>query len=273
MLASGVFAGEFTLDYALSRTDAEGRRFGEELDRIGYAGPEPCGAHPLAAYFEAHIEQGPILEQTHTTIGVVTGVQGLRWYDVMVVGQDAHAGSTPMETRSDALRGAASLVETVNQIALTHAPHGRGTVGFIQVSPNSRNTIPGHVKFSVDLRHPDPAALAAMDADLIAAGQRLTSATGLQVTVEAVSYSPPVQFNPVCVTAVETAAAAFGYTYRRMISGAGHDACYINQVAPTAMIFVPCADGISHSEAESAQPNDLTAGANVLLHAVLQLAA
>lgn len=271
MLCSGVFAGEFSLDYALNRRDAAGLHFGDELARIGYAGDLPVGEHPFAAFFEAHIEQGPILEATNTAVGVVTAAQGFRWYDVTVTGQDAHSGSTPMTTRHDALLVTARIVELVNQIALAYAPDGRGTVGFVQVSPNSRNTIPGQVAFTIDFRHPQHDTLVAMEAQLAAECNNLAAQMGVEIAVDHISYSPPVRFNKACINAVEQACQTVGISYRKMISGAGHDACYISQVAPTSMIFVPCANGISHNEAESATPEDLTAGCNVLLQAVLSM--
>ena len=272
MLASGVFAAVFDLAYALGRADIDGKRFGDELERIGYAGSIPCGGQPYAAFFEAHIEQGPVLEQEALTVGVVTGVQGFRWYDVAVAGQDAHAGSTPMIGRRDALLGSAHLIAAANRIALSHAPDGRGTVGQVQVIPNSRNTIPGQVTFTIDFRHPDAAVLAAMDAAIRAEGSRLADEIGLTVVIDEVSYSPPVIFAETCVSAVERACQRLDYPHRRLISGAGHDACYLSLVAPTSMIFVPCAGGISHNEAESAEPADLAAGCNVLLQALLQFA-
>ena len=269
MLASGVFGGEFELDYALNRTDADGFRFGDELERIGYAGDVPVGNHPFTAFFEAHIEQGPVLEATNTAIGVVTGVQGFRWYDITVSGQDAHSGSTPMLNRRDALLGSADIIKAVNQIALAHAPDGRGTVGFVRVTPNSRNTIPGQVDFTVDFRHPSHEVLVDMEQRLHAECNQLAAQTGLNIKIDHISYSPPVQFDAQCIDAAQNACELLGYTYRKMISGAGHDACYISLVAPTSMVFIPCAGGISHSESESAKPEDLTAGGNVLLHAVL----
>jgi N-carbamoyl-L-amino-acid hydrolase len=272
MLASAVFAGVFELDYALSRTDLAGKRVGEELARIGYAGEVPCGNHSFTAFFEAHIEQGPILEQEQKQIGVVTAVQGFRWYDVKITGQDAHAGSTPMRGRRDALLAAAQLIQAVNKLALEYAPDGRGTVGQLQVSPDSRNTIPGQVNLTIDMRHPDAAVLTAMEEALQVIGEGITTEMGVTVQVELVSYSPPVVFDEGCITAVQTACQSLGLSHRRIISGAGHDACYISRLAPTSMIFVPCAGGISHNEAESAKPEDLAAGANVLLQAMLHFA-
>jgi N-carbamoyl-L-amino-acid hydrolase len=212
------------------------------------------------------------LEQEQKQIGVVTAVQGFRWYDVKITGQDAHAGSTPMSGRRDALLAAAQLIQAVNKLALEYAPDGRGTVGQLQVTPNSRNTIPGRVDLTIDMRHPEAAVLTAMDEAIHALGKRITTETGVTVQVELVSYSPPVVFDEGCITAVQTACQSLRLSHRRMISGAGHDACYISRIAPTSMIFVPCAGGISHNEAESAQPEDLAAGANVLLQAMLHFA-
>ena len=269
MMASGVFGGHIALEHALSRVDLDGKRVDEELARIGYAGELPCGEHPLAAFFEAHIEQGPILEREGLQVGVVTAVQGFRWYDVTIMGQDAHAGSTPMVGRRDAFLGAARLAQVANEVALAHAPDGRGTVGQVQVSPNSRNTIPGQVNLTLDMRHPSAAVLLEMETALRAASKAITTEMGLAVQMEQVAYSPPVQFDEGCITAVQRACERLGVSHRQMISGAGHDACYVSRVAPTSMIFVPCADGISHNEAESAASEDLEAGANVLLQAML----
>ena len=269
MLASGVFAGVYTSEYAMSRTDRDGRTFGAELARIGYAGDVACGGHALEAFFEAHIEQGPILEAEGKTIGVVTGVQGLYWFDVTVTGQDSHAGSTPMERRRDALLGAARMVAAVHDIALEQAPQGRATVGELYVSPGSRNTIPGMVRFGVDIRHPDAAALKTMGERLSEQCTAIGARAGLEVSVERIDYTPPVSFDGDCIDAVESACERLHYPHRRMQSGAGHDACFVSMVAPTSMIFVPCADGLSHNELESAQPDDLAAGGNVLLHALL----
>ena len=268
MMGSGVFAGVFPLEYALARTDIEGKSVGDELKRIGYAGGAPIGT-PVGAYFEAHIEQGPILEDTKNTIGVVMGALGQRWYDVTVTGMNAHAGPTPMPLRKDALLAAAQLVVEVNRIAHAQAPHGRGTVGFMQVAPNSRNVVPGEVKFSVDFRHPTDDGLRAMEQALRAACERVGTECNVQVRAEEVVYFPPCHFDPACVAAVRSGAQAFGLPHLEIVSGAGHDAVYVARVAPAAMIFVPCKDGISHNEIEDATPADLAAGANVLLHAML----
>jgi beta-ureidopropionase / N-carbamoyl-L-amino-acid hydrolase len=273
MVASGVFAGVFTLDYGLSRADVDGRTVGEELQRIGYAGDVPCGGRPVHAAFELHIEQGPILEAENITIGVVNAAQGQRWYEVVLTGQESHAGPTPMPRRRDALLGASRVVQLVNRIGLDHAPYACATVGMMQVHPNSRNVIPGRVFFTVDLRHPEDAVLAQMDAELRAGIAAIVGETKLEATkLEQIFYYKPVQFDADCVASVRAAAQRFGYSHRDMVSGAGHDACYLAQVAPTSMVFVPCVDGISHNEIEDATPEWIEAGANVLLHAMLERA-
>ena len=272
MIASGVFGGAFDLDFGLACADADGKTIGEELARIGYAGEAPCGGRPIAANFEAHIEQGPILENQAKTIGVVTDVQGIRWYDVTVTGVDAHAGPTPMEVRRDALVGAARMVGAINGVGLAHLPNACATVGVLEVSPASRNTIPGEVRFTADIRHPDAATVARMDAELRAACERIAGEIGLGVAIEEIWYSPPVAFDPGCVGAVRDAAQRLGHGHRDMVSGAGHDSVYVARVAPTGMIFVPCAGGLSHNEEESAEASDLAAGCSVLLHAMLDRA-
>jgi len=274
MVGSGVFAGVFDLAEGLARPDNfTGVTLGAELERIGFAGPEPVGGRPVAAYFEAHIEQGPILEAAEKPIGVVTGAQGQRWYDeITVTGQEAHAGPTPMPRRRDALVSAARIIDAVNRIGHAHAPYACATVGFVQVSPNSRNTIPGRVFFTVDFRHPQDAVLTAMDQELREACEAAAAPSGLEVEVKDFWYFPPTPFDSELVVAVRGAAVAQGYPHQDIVSGAGHDAVYMARVAPTAMIFVPCVDGISHNEIEDAKPEDLTAGCNVLLNAVLERA-
>ena len=269
MLCSGVFAGVFDRAYADSRADREGATFGAELERIGYRGSEACGARRLGAHFELHIEQGPILEAEQATIGIVTGVQGMRWYEVTVTGAESHAGSTPMPLRHDALFAAARMIAAVHATALAHAPDAVGTVGLIESRPNSRNVIPGSVFFSVDLRHPEDAVVAAMEGTLREEIDQIASEGRVHAAVERVWDSPAVRFDPDCIAAVERAAETLGHPARRIVSGAGHDSAYIARVAPTAMVFVPCAGGLSHNEAESAEPAHVAAGANVLLRAVL----
>jgi N-carbamoyl-L-amino-acid hydrolase len=268
MLTSGAFAGVFTQDYAYSRTDRDGVRFDTALDGIGARGTAPLG-HGLSAHFELHIEQGPILEEEGKTIGVVSGVQSIRWYEATLTGSDSHAGATPMRLRRDALLGAARIIEAVNRLARAYAPDAVGTVGLIESRPNSRNVVPGEVFFTIDLRHPDDATLALMDAALRDAVAEIATADGLGLEFAQTWESPAVHFDAACRERVRHAAGIFGYACRDIVSGAGHDSAYIARVAPTAMIFVPCAGGLSHNEAESATQADVAAGANVLLHAVL----
>ena len=269
MGGSGAFAGVFPVAHLLEQRDVDGIAFGDALQRIGYAGDTPVGGRALDAYFEAHIEQGPILEREDKTIGVVTGALGQRWYDCVWTGQDSHAGPTPMETRRDALRGAARFVEAVNAVALRYAPTGRATVGYMQVSPNSRNVVPGRVAMTVDVRHPEDPALASMDRDLREAADTIAADLALACELRQVDQFPASRFDAGCVAAVRGAAQALGFSNRDIVSGAAHDAIYVGRVAPAAMIFVPCKDGISHNEIEDARPDHLEAGANVLLHAML----
>jgi N-carbamoyl-L-amino-acid hydrolase len=274
MVGSGVFAGVFDLAAAQATPDnnAPGITLGGELERIGFAGPEPVGGRAVGAYFEAHIEQGPILEAAGLPVGIVTGAQGQRWYEITVTGQEAHAGPTPMPRRRDALVGAARMIDAVNRIGHAHAPYACATVGSLTVSPNSRNTIPGRVFFTVDFRHPDDAVLTAMDTELRAACAEAAATQNLDAEVAEFWYFPPTPFDPRLVAAVREAAAAQGYGHQDIVSGAGHDAVYVARVAPTAMIFVPCVGGISHNEIEDAKPEDLTAGCNVLFNAMLEAA-
>ena len=272
MIASGVYAGLFDKEYAWSRSDSEGNTIGDELRRIGYFGDRPCGEHPIGALLEAHIEQGPILERERNQIGVVVGGQGQRWYDLTVRGQDSHAGSTPMTGRRDALVAAAEIVSMVQALAHERAPDAVATVGEMDVRPNSRNTIPGEVFITIDIRNPDAGTLAEMAAELDSRVAGIGAKHGVECTLEEIWEKPPVKFDPACIAAVEAASGTLGYSHQRIVSGAGHDACQVCLVAPTSMIFVPCAGGLSHNEAESAEPGDLEAGCNVLLHAILALA-
>ncbi|QPF73406.1 Zn-dependent hydrolase [Roseateles sp. DAIF2] len=272
MMGSGVFAKAFTLEHAYAAKDTEGKSVREELERIGYIGPEEPGEHPIGSYFETHIEQGPVLEDHDKTIGVVTGVLGIRWYDCTVTGMEAHAGPTPMALRKDALQVASTLMQEVVACAHRHPPHGRGTVGMVQVHPNSRNVIPGRVKFSIDLRNASDALCDAMDADIRGVAARLSEQTGLAIEIQPVSAYPAQPFHPDCVAAVAKSAEALGYSNMPAVSGAGHDAVYMARLAPAGMIFIPCKDGISHNEIEDAKPEHITAGCNVLLHAMLERA-
>jgi beta-ureidopropionase / N-carbamoyl-L-amino-acid hydrolase len=272
MMGSGVFAKVFTLEHAYAATDTEGKTVKDELTRIGYVGPQEPGDHPIGTYFEAHIEQGPVLEDNNKTIGVVQGVLGIRWFDCTVTGMEAHAGPTPMALRKDAMQVSAQLMQEVVAVALRHAPHGRGTVGMVQVHPNSRNVIPGRVKFSIDLRNSTDALVDQMATELKAYAEQLSKKTGLAVKIELVSSYPAQAFHPECMSAVERAAKKLGYSHMPAVSGAGHDAVYMARLAPTGMIFIPCKDGISHNEIEYASPEHITAGCNVLLHAMLERA-
>jgi N-carbamoyl-L-amino-acid hydrolase len=272
MMGSGVFAKAFTLDHAYAATDTQGKSVKDELARIGYIGDQEPGDHPIGAYFETHIEQGPVLEDNNKTIGVVSAVLGIKWYDCTVTGMEAHAGPTPMGLRKDALQVATRMMQEVVAIANRHAPHGRGTVGMVQVHPNSRNVIPGRVKFSMDLRNSTDALVDQMDAEIRAYGEKLSKETGLPIQIDLVSHYPAQPFHAECVAAVGRAAEQLGYSNMPAVSGAGHDAVYMARLAPAGMIFIPCKDGISHNEIEDARPDHITAGANVLLHAMLERA-
>lgn len=272
MMGSGVFAGAFTLEHAYAARDADGQSVRDELARIGYLGEEVPGAHPIGAYFEAHIEQGPVLEDAGVTIGVVEGVLAIRWFDCTVEGMEAHAGPTPMALRRDALQPATRLMQEVVASALRHGPHGRGTVGMVQVHPNSRNVIPGRVKFSIDLRNASDALVEAQAAEVKALAERLAVEYGMAIRIEEVSNYPAQRFDPACVRSVAAAAERLGYSHMPAVSGAGHDAVYAARLAPTGMIFIPCKDGISHNEVEDAQPAHLEAGCNVLLQVMLERA-
>ena len=274
MMGSGVFAGAFTLEHAYAAKDVDGKSVKDELARIGYIGPEVPGQHPIGCYFETHIEQGPVLEDNAKTIGVVTGVLGIRWYDCVVTGMEAHAGPTPMHLRKDALQVATKLMQEVVACAHRHpqadgSNHGRGTVGMVQVHPNSRNVIPGRVKFSIDLRNATDALCDAMDADIRAVAAKLAAESGLAIEITPVSNYPAQPFHPEMVSAVQAAADRLGYSNMPAVSGAGHDAVYMARLCPAGMIFIPCKDGISHNEIESATPEHLEAGCNVLLQAML----
>ncbi len=272
MMGSGVFANIFSLEHAYAATDIEGKTVRDELEKIGYIGTETPGDHPIGAYFESHIEQGPILEDEGITIGVVQAVLGIRWYDCVVTGMEAHAGPTPMALRKDAMQVAAKVMQEVVAIAHRFGPHGRGTVGMVQVFPNSRNVIPGQVKFSIDFRNMTDALVDEMDAAIRAFAKQTEAETGLTIAIQLVSDYPAVPFHPDCKDAVRRAADKLGYSNMDIVSGAGHDAVYMAGLAPTGMIFIPCKDGISHNEIEDTLPEQVTAGANVLLHAMLERA-
>lgn len=272
MLASGVFAGIHTQDYAYGRTDPDGKRFGDELARIGWVGDEVVGARKMHAMLELHIEQGPILEAEGKTIGVVTHGQGLWWLEITLTGKDAHTGSTPMGMRVNAGLGAARITERVHQIAMSHLPNAVGAVGQLFHHPNSRNVIPGRTVFTVDIRSPDQAKLDAMRAEVERAAHAVAAELGLGIGIEPVGHFDPVTFDPSLVKVVRAQAEKLGYAHMDIVSGAGHDACWINRVAPTVMIMCPCVDGLSHNEAEEISPDWAAAGTDVLLHSVLEVA-
>jgi len=272
MVASGVFAGMHALEWAYDREDADGKRLGDELERIGWLGDEEVGARKMHAFFELHIEQGPILEAENKDIGVVTHGQGLCWLQITLTGKESHTGSTPMPLRVNAGLGMARITQLVDEIAWSKKPLGVGAVGHCDVYPNSRNIIPGKVVFTIDFRHPDKDVIADMVAQLREGAQKIADDIGLGMEVEQVGAFDPVTFDETCVTAVRNAAERLGYSHRDLVSGAGHDACWINRSAPTAMVMCPCVDGLSHNEAEDISLEWATAGANVLFHAVVDTA-
>jgi N-carbamoyl-L-amino-acid hydrolase len=269
MLCSGVYAGVFTPEFAYSREDRNGIKLGDELERIGYKGKAKAGDIKFQAMFELHIEQGPILEAENKMIGVVTGVQGMRWYEVTVKGQESHTGATPMGLRKNALLGAARMIEAIHQAGMRHLP-GVASVGLIENKPNSRNVVPGEVFFTVDLRHPDETVLDRMEKEYQEALPKIAADLKLELEEKRIWKSPAVRFTPELIDCVRAGAKQAGFSTREMASGAGHDAAYIARVAPTTMIFVPCLGGISHNEAESSTLEECGAGAQVLLNAVLE---
>ncbi len=272
MLASGVYAGVHELDWAYGRKDAEGKTFGDELERIGWMGEEAPGERKMKAMFELHIEQGPILEAEGKDIGVVTHGQGLWWLQVTLTGRDAHTGSTPMPMRVNAGLGMARITELVHEIAMSHQPDAVGAIGHVEVYPNSRNVIPGKTVFTIDFRSPHQNILDDMKARLEAEAPKIAEELGLGIEIEVAGHFDPVTFDEGCVTAVRNAAERLGHSHMDLVSGAGHDACWINRIAPTAMIMCPCKDGLSHNEDEEITQDWAAKGTDVLLHAVLETA-
>ncbi|WP_311028136.1 Zn-dependent hydrolase [Mesorhizobium koreense] len=272
MLASGVFAGAIDLDYAYQRKDGEGKSFGDELKRIGWVGDEEVGARKMHAYFEYHIEQGPILEAEDKTIGVVTHCQGLWWLEFTLTGKEAHTGSTPMNMRVNAGLAMARILEMVQKVAMDAQPGAVGGVGQMRFSPNSRNVLPGQVVFTVDIRSPDQAKLDGMRARIEKEAPAICAELGVGCSVEAVGHFDPVTFDPTLVGRVRSAAEKLGYSHMNVISGAGHDACWAAKVAPATMVMCPCVDGLSHNEAEEISKDWARAGADVLFHAVVETA-
>jgi beta-ureidopropionase / N-carbamoyl-L-amino-acid hydrolase len=272
MLASGVFAGIHAQDWAYAREDAQGKRFDDELKRIGWLGDEPVGARKMKAFFELHIEQGPILEAEGKDIGVVTHGQGLWWLQVTLAGRDAHTGSTPMNMRVNAGLGMARIIEMVHTVAMAHQPNAVGAVGQANVYPNSRNVIPGKAVFTIDIRSPELTKLDAMRASIEAKARAIATDLGLGIAIEPVGHFDPVTFDAACVAAVRGAAERLGYSQMDIVSGAGHDACWINRLYPTSMVMCPCVGGLSHNEAEEISPEWAAKGTDVLFHAVLETA-
>lgn len=272
MMSSSVFAGMYPTEWVYDREDADGKTVGEELARIGWLGDEEVGARKMAAFFELHIEQGPILEDENVDVGVVTHGQGLNWLQVTLTGKSSHTGSTPMPNRVNAGLGMARITQLVDEIAWSHAPLAVGAVGHCDIYPNSRNIIPGKVVFTIDFRHPTQAVIDDMEQRLREGAQKIVDNIGLTMDIEQAGKFDPVTFDEGCVSAVRRAAERLGYTHRDIVSGAGHDACLINRVAPTAMVMCPCVDGLSHNEAEEISKEWATAGTDVLFHAVVETA-
>ena len=272
LTGSGVYTGHLGLEWMLGTIDKQGLKFDDELQRIGYAGEIQPGDQSFAAAIEIHIEQGPILEAENKVIGVVNGVQGMRWYDLVFTGQEAHAGTTPMERRRDPVAGAVRLLSQIYALNEKHAPHGRATFGDFKVEPGSKNTVPGRLICSLDFRHPDSAVLEEVDREIRSMMRRECQDVGIEGQIDEIWSMPPVEFSPQCRSAIQRAVDMLGYPAMEMISGAGHDAMYLSSITPTGMIFIPCRDGLSHNELEYAEPEHLVAGGNVLLHTILDLA-
>jgi N-carbamoyl-L-amino-acid hydrolase len=272
MMGSGVLAGVFSLDEILDAEAQDGARLGDELERLGYAGEASATDHPMAAYLEAHIEQGPVLEDEQKEVGIVTGAQGQRWFEVTIHGQEAHAGPTPMRLRRDALVTASRIVDAIHTLGRQTEGDACTTVGILDVFPHSRNVIPGKVWFTVDLRHPDDAVLSRMEATFRQIVSDTAAANGCSAEITPFWEFPATPFAPHLVERISNAAQGFGFSHRPIVSGAGHDAVYIARVIPTAMVFIPCQDGISHNEAENITPEQAARGAAVLYHAVLETA-
>jgi len=272
MIGSGVFCGEFALDFAHAITDKEEKSIGSELSRIGYDGSEPCAPFPIEASYEVHIEQGPILEAKDKPVGIVTGVQGMRWFDIVIDGSPVHAGPTPMEMRQDPVRALHKIIERIYELTEKRSPDSRATFGDIIVGPGSRNTVPQQIKLAVDIRHPDENTLESMEEEMRQAAIEEAKRADVDLKIDVIWRSPAVAFNQNCLDDIRRSVEVLDMPHIEMISGAGHDSVYVSRVAPTAMIFVPCERGISHNEAENADPAHLTAGTNVLFHTILNSA-
>jgi len=269
MMASAGYAGIYGVDTLLSAKDAEGNIFGDELDKIGWKGSEPVGAQKFHCYYELHIEQGPILETEGIDIGIVTHGQGLKWLEFKLNGKEQHTGTTPMNVRKDTSLAMSEIILAVNNIANQNQPNALGSVGHIEVSPNSRNVIAGETLFTVDIRSPDISKLNKMEKELEKAANEICKKYNIEINIEQIGGFDPVEFNEECLDHLRTNAKKFGYSYKDIVSGAGHDACWINTVAPSAMIMCPCVDGLSHNEAEEIKPEWAYSSTNVLLHSAI----
>ena len=269
MMASAGYAGIYGVDTLLSAKDAEGNIFGDELDKIGWKGSEPVGAQKFHCYYELHIEQGPILETEEIDIGIVTHGQGLKWLEFKLNGKEQHTGTTPMNVRKDTSLAMSEIILAVNNIANQNQPNALGSVGHIEVSPNSRNVIAGETLFTVDIRSPDIDKLNKMEKELEEAANEICRKYNIEINIEQIGGFDPVKFDEECLDHLRTNAKKFGYSYKDIVSGAGHDACWINTVVPSAMIMCPCVDGLSHNEAEEIKPEWAYSSTNVLLHSAI----
>jgi N-carbamoyl-L-amino-acid hydrolase len=269
LMGSAVWAGLLEQAEVEMFADADGQTVGQSLDAIGYRGPEPARVFPADAYFELHIEQGPILEKAETQIGIVTGAQAMVFYEAVTRGQDSHAGTTPPSARRDALVCAARIIDLVDRMMRARGEDGRGTVGRLHVIPNSHNVIPGEVRFSVEFRHPSDTEMARLEAQFPREAGFIARDCGVALEITPLLRIAAQPFDPDCIDLVRASAARLGFSAREIVSGAGHDAVSVARHIPTAMIFVPCKDGLSHNEAESILPEQAEAGCQVLLDAVI----
>lgn len=272
MLASAVFAGVYPLDYAYNLKDQQGIKLYDELQRTGWLGSEPVGARAMHAYIEYHIEQGPILEAEHRTVGVVTHCQGQSWLEVTLKGRSAHTGSTPMNMRINAGLAMARIIDAVDNIAMQHQPQVAGSVGQVNFHPNSRNALPDRVIFTIDIRAVEHVKFERICKLVEAETFKIAQAHGVECSIERIGHYEPIEFDKKITTTIRNAVQALGYDYMDITSGAGHDATWIAGVYPTSMIFCPCVGGVSHHESESISQEWAEAGANVLLHSALKLA-
>lgn len=272
MMGSAVWSGNMPIEEAMALADTAGITVADELARTGHGGPEKASPFPVKAAFEAHIEQGPVLEDEALTIGIVTGVQNMSRHEIIITGQEAHAGPTPMTLRKDPMRALSVFLPQLYSVCASKGLDARITFGVIEAEPASNNTVPGRVTMTVDIRHPDKATYESMVEEARRAIEEACANEGTPVTMREFFFAAGVEFNSGCIESVEKATQTLGHSNRRIVSGAGHDSCNVASVAPTAMIFIPCEDGISHNEAENAEPAHVKAGADVLLHSMLDQA-